>query len=73
MGALRPFIFVKGLDFCPSFWYNIYSNPYRKVLVISYMDGIIKCVEIILMTAGVFFLLIVAHNVVHKLKNKEKK
>jgi len=41
--------------------------------VISYMGVIIKCVEIILMTAGVFFLLIVAHNVVHKLKNKEKK
>lgn len=73
MGALRPFIFAKGLDFLLLFWYNIYSNPYRKVLVIGYMDWIIKCVEIVLMTAGVFFLLIIIYNIVHELRSKEKK
>jgi len=36
------------------------------------MSIIIKGFEIVLMAAGVMFLLIVAHDVVHKLRGKKK-
>lgn len=87
MGAMRPFIFEKGLTNSPIFGIilvseglhivsqmtdnNIVPKAHIKELK-SYMSIIIKGFEIVLMAAGVMLLLIVAHDIIHKLRNKKK-
>lgn len=87
MGAMRPFIFEKGLTNSWIFGIilvseglhivsqmtdnNIVPKAHIKELK-SYMGIIIKGFEIVLMAAGVMLLLIVAHDIIHKLRNKKK-